>query len=461
MASVPRPRRDEFEIAIFSVLKAERDAIEAALDEEYECDGFAYSRAPSDINTYTVGRLGYHHVVLVYLPHMGSIGSAPAAASIKATFPGIKLALVVGVCGVSPYLKDECGREVILGDVLISTGVVKINSGQQYPDRLALRTEVEHTLGRAPTVVRGFLDKLQGVRAHGRLKAKATRYANAIMKGLGGRGAYPGADQDKLFSSKYRHKHQDPNKCSICARCTEPLHGVCDDALISSCASLGCDDERLIRRRRLEDAKRPQIAGFSSGGATITEDPLQPCIWFGQFACSEFVLSSEIYRDQLARDDFVVAFETEGAGIWEHLPTIIIKGAWNYADSHNDRSWQQYAAITAAACTKAVVEEWRTSQPHLDPATQTCRNCGRSTDNTDDFNRVSHESIHHLRDLPHDLDAAFCSTSLENTPPRLENSRIALLRDVRQWDTNNDSQPVFWLQRVAGASKTKTTIPKT
>ncbi|KAL4751787.1 hypothetical protein BDW72DRAFT_87476 [Aspergillus terricola var. indicus] len=435
MASISRPRRDEFEIAVFTVLKAERDAIEAALDEEYECDGFAYSRAPSDINTYTVGRLGYHHVVLVYLPSMGSIGSAAAAATIKTTFPGIKLALVVGVCGVNPYLADDGGGEVILGDVLISTAVVKINSGRQYPDRLVVRTEIEDMLGRAPTMIRGFLNKLQGVRAHGRLKDKTTRYVNAIVKGLGGRGAYPGADQDKLFSSRYRHKHQDPKKCSICARCTEPSHGVCDGVRVSSCGNLGCDDGHLVRRRRLEDAKRLQLVGSSSGGAARTGDPLQPCVWFGRFACSEFVLSNEVHRDQLARDEKVVAFETEGAGIWEHLPTIIIKGAWNYADSHNDGSWQQYAAITAAACTKAVVEEWRTSQPHLalqNPATSTCQKCGRSTDNADDFNRVWYESIHQLRDIPHVPDAAFDSKSPKNSSPCLDTMRIALLRDLRQ-----------------------------
>lgn len=368
MASASRPRRDEFEIAIFTVLKVERDAIEAALDEEYECDAFVYSRAPSDVNTYTVGRLGCQHVVLVYLPSMGSMDSAPAAASMKATFPGIKLALVVGVCGVNPYLKDEDGREVLLGDVLISTAVVMVNSEQRYPGRLTIWTEIEDVLGRAPTMIRAFLQKLQGVKAHGRLKNKTTRYADAIVMGLGGRGAYPGANQDKLFPTQYRHKHQDPEKCSICARCTEPLHRVCDNALVSSCGILGCDDGYLVRRKRLEDGKRLRLAASSSNGAASTGDPLQPCIWFGRFSCSEFVLKSGIHRDQVARENKIIAFEMEGAGTWDNLPTIIIKGACDYADSHKNKIWQPYAATTAAACAKAVVEEWRTSQ--LQPGTQ-------------------------------------------------------------------------------------------
>jgi nucleoside phosphorylase len=49
----------------------------------------------------------------------------------------------------------------------------------------------------------------------------------------------------------------------------------------------------------------------------------------------------------------------EGAGAWDILPCVIIKGICDYSDSHKDKWWQEYAAITAAACTKTFLEGWR------------------------------------------------------------------------------------------------------
>jgi nucleoside phosphorylase len=48
----------------------------------------------------------------------------------------------------------------------------------------------------------------------------------------------------------------------------------------------------------------------------------------------------------------------EGAGVWEHHPTIVIKAACDYADSHKNKEWQDYAAAMAAACLKVLLREW-------------------------------------------------------------------------------------------------------
>ena len=36
----------------------------------------------------------------------------------------------------------------------------------------------------------------------------------------------------------------------------------------------------------------------------------------------------------------------------------MIKGVCDYADSHKNKKWQNYAAATAAACMKAFLKEW-------------------------------------------------------------------------------------------------------
>ena len=48
----------------------------------------------------------------------------------------------------------------------------------------------------------------------------------------------------------------------------------------------------------------------------------------------------------------------EGAGVWDQHPTMVIKAACDYADSHKSKEWQGYAAAMAAACLKVFLEEW-------------------------------------------------------------------------------------------------------
>ena len=63
-------------------------------------------------------------------------------------------------------------------------------------------------------------------------------------------------------------------------------------------------------------------------------------------------------RDRIAAIDKVIAFEMEGAGVWDNLPCIIIKGVCDYADCHKNKKWQHYASATAASTMKAVLERY-------------------------------------------------------------------------------------------------------
>lgn len=39
-----------------------------------------------------------------------------------------------------------------------------------------------------------------------------------------------------------------------------------------------------------------------------------------------------------------------------NFPCVVIRGISDYADSHKNNHWQQYAAATAAACAKELLE---------------------------------------------------------------------------------------------------------
>ncbi|KAK1841511.1 nb-arc and tpr domain protein [Colletotrichum chrysophilum] len=69
-------------------------------------------------------------------------------------------------------------------------------------------------------------------------------------------------------------------------------------------------------------------------------------------------MKSGEHRDRIAKDDDVIAFEMEGAGVWDKFPCVVIKGVCDYSDSHKTKKWQMYAACTAAACAKAFLQEW-------------------------------------------------------------------------------------------------------
>ena len=64
-------------------------------------------------------------------------------------------------------------------------------------------------------------------------------------------------------------------------------------------------------------------------------------------------------RDKLGREHNVLCFEMEGAGIMNNLPCLIIRGICDYADSHKNRRWQNYAAATAAAYAKLLLSRLR------------------------------------------------------------------------------------------------------
>lgn len=46
----------------------------------------------------------------------------------------------------------------------------------------------------------------------------------------------------------------------------------------------------------------------------------------------------------------------EAAGIMNTFPCVVIRGICDYADSHKNDRWQGYAAATAAAYAKELLE---------------------------------------------------------------------------------------------------------
>ncbi|KAB8272424.1 hypothetical protein BDV30DRAFT_239508 [Aspergillus minisclerotigenes] len=344
-STASRPsHRDGFEIAVICALKAEYDAVALLFDEYWDDEGDPYGRAPGDENTYLTGKIHKHAVVLVLLPGMGKVNAARAAANFRSSYRGIRLALLVGICGGVP--KDSEGRDILLGDVVISTQVIEYDLVRRFPDRPRRKRDLGDSHGRASTGIRGFVGTLQTKFQSQRLESRTIHYlADLQSKVQTTEYEYPGASNDRLFQSTYRHRHHHEGRCSICSRCNEKAHPVCDEALTSSCSTLRCDQRYLVPRDRLRrqtlDTRRSNLV-----------------IHFGAIASGDSVMRSGEDRDEIAQMENVIAFEMEGSGVWDFLPCIVIKGVCDYADCHKNKDWQSFACATAASAMKSVLERY-------------------------------------------------------------------------------------------------------
>ena len=316
-----RPRRPatraDFEIAVICALPIEADAIDALFDHHWDDDGPHYDKAVGDPNAYSTGAVGRHNVVLAHMPGMGKASAAAVAANCRASFPNIKLALIVGVCGVVPFRPGSSETaETVLGDVIVSDGVVQYDLGRRLPEEFAAKDTLLDALGRPNPEIRALLAKLRGLHGRKTLQGKMAGYMEVLRGEPELAAAYPGIAQDRLFDATYRH--------------------VSDGM---SCEECGCDG-KLVRRTRLEQGDG------------------QPAVHFGLIASGDTVMKSGKDRDDIARKAGVIGFEMEGAGVWDSFPCVVIKGACDYADSHKAKAWQRYAAATAAACMKAFLGYW-------------------------------------------------------------------------------------------------------
>ncbi|KAK3334662.1 nucleoside phosphorylase domain-containing protein [Neurospora tetraspora] len=383
-SSSQRPNgRSDFEVAIICALRLEFDAVCLLIDELWDEDGDQYGKVEGDPNIYTTGRMGKCNVVLVLLPNMGKASAASAAASLRSSYPRVSLALLVGICGAVPFAGPE-RDPIVLGDVIISNLVVQYDLGRALPDRFVRKDTAHDSLGRPNKIIRNILVKLDTDidREHiekwagdflKALQTKSEEKAKRKRRGKHTSYKYPGSANDLLFHACYRHKHAPGSGCRTCEDCHGNADPACDESLTLSCKELECDTSCVIRREHLESASNDPNADSDSEGVFF---------FIGAIGSGDSVIRSGEHRDQIAKQAGVIAFEMEGAGVWDEVPCIVIKGVCDYADSHKNKGWQNYAAATAASVAKAVMERpgrwpdqsagWR-SNPHTSDGANSIR----------------------------------------------------------------------------------------
>ena len=303
MAAPSHLSHQDYTVGWICALSTELTAAMAMLDEEHP----ALLRPPQDNNTYTLGRIGGHNVVIACLPagQTGNNSAATVASQMRYSFISIRFGLMVGIGGGVP--SEE--HDIRLGDVVVSNpgkndgGVIQYDSGRTVAEGRFVRSGL---LNAPPNVL---------LTAVSTLRARHHLHGHQLAHYLSAEGphrlkseyTYQGAENDVLFKAKYDH--------------------------VGGNASCGqCDKSMLVSRTR--------------------RDETAPKIHYGTIASGNQVMRHGKTREQWRRESDVLCFEMEAAGLMTSFPCLVIRGICDYADSHKNKRWQEYAAATAAAYAK-------------------------------------------------------------------------------------------------------------
>ncbi|KAJ5559378.1 hypothetical protein N7513_001777 [Penicillium frequentans] len=265
----------------------------------------------TDHNTYILGNIGEHNIVIACLPGgaYGIVSAATVAMHLLSSFHSIRFGLIVGIGGGVP----SSNADIRLGDIVVSQprdtsgGVIQYDLGKVLHDGRFQRTGM---LNRPPKVLLTALATLQA--HHLTEDSQVIEFISNIHTKTSPRKATNftrPAQEDCLYQAEYDHRAAD------------------------TCAD--CDRSKL--------AHRP------------SRDHEEPVIHYGLIASANQVVKDGRRRDQLAQDLGVYCVEMEAAGLMNDFPCVVIRGICDYADSHKNKEWQGYAAAVAAAYAKELL----------------------------------------------------------------------------------------------------------
>ncbi|OTA00436.1 hypothetical protein A9Z42_0000240 [Trichoderma parareesei] len=265
---------------------------------------------PHDSNSYIRGSIGKHNVVIACLPMglTGTVSAASVATRMVATFVNVKVGLMVGIGGGMPQ------NNVRLGDVVISCpkgkspGVVQWDAGKALSGGVFQR---KGSLNKPPTAMLAALSNLEShtVESHAKVDGYMSRLQarNDVPKSF----VSPGGD---CFESQL---NANATECAL------------------------CDGTKTVERPPKARNINFHYGLIASGDQVIKDAQVRNKLY-------------DDIREELNAE--VLCVEMEAAGLMDDFPCIVIRGICDYADSHKNDAWQDYAACVAAAYAKALLD---------------------------------------------------------------------------------------------------------
>ncbi|KAJ4365365.1 hypothetical protein N0V95_000512 [Ascochyta clinopodiicola] len=313
-------RNHRFTIAWISPLPLEKEAARLVLDEEYPQEEVQHRGV-----YYLGGRIGQHEVVIGLQHKIGMSGAANIAAKMSAGFPNIKHFVLVGIAGGVPrYGPAGAANEIVLGDVVVSYprgnsgGVAQYDKGAWKGEQVGRLIFRGHTNG----IPGDLLAAVNNYQSEGWSKTNISEVLTQMRGKLDEKRQHqyddPGPIRDVLYKDGYQHQGTEYDDCKDC-----------------------CDRDH-------SDARTDR----GEGAARMVDEP---SVHYGNIASSSQLQISARERNRVQLEHEVICFEMEAAGVMEEHPCLVIRGICDYADSHKNKGWQNYAAATAAACAKGLL----------------------------------------------------------------------------------------------------------
>ncbi|KAF9779925.1 hypothetical protein IL306_001095 [Fusarium sp. DS 682] len=266
--------------------------------------------SPGDDYIFEAGAMGGHNVIIATLPAGQEYGNGSAAAlasQLKKCFPNLWFGLLVGVAAGLPDLSQN--RDIRLGDILVglpdgnSAGLIAYDLGKETEDDFELLRH-GHSLAMTEPIVRSAI---------GSIKLQAP-------------------NESETFLSYYQ-------KIADCehANGTFGDPGQHGDILYD-------DDMREIQRSLRPTHQRTRV-------------------WYGPIGSGDKLLKNAKKRNDLRDKYGIIGLEMEAAGTINRIPVGVIRGVCDYGDRHKNKDWQPYAAATAAAYARSLLDVIRPTLP--------------------------------------------------------------------------------------------------
>ena len=274
------------------------------LDEEYGRDRIPKVNTQRDSNSYRFGRIHEHNVVIACLPkgRYGVTSAAIVAERMQWSFPAIRFGLMVGIAGGAPSQKHD----IRLGDVVVSSPMPRYAGVLQYDFGKAIDDHVFEEIGHLAPPPDVLLNTVASLETQHRRKGHRITEAITSMlvknKRLQAQHSRPDTESDRLYET-----------------------------------SLDGQEQLVTRKKRRSD-----------------DD--DPAIHYGLIASANQLMKNRKARDALIEKHDVLCFEMEAAGLMNNFPCLVIRGICDYSDMHKNDEWQGYAAATAAAYAKELLE---------------------------------------------------------------------------------------------------------
>ncbi|KAI0143529.1 hypothetical protein GGR57DRAFT_495207 [Xylariaceae sp. FL1272] len=289
------PGPSDYTVGWIRAIDRELVAARAFLDETHGRPEFV---PVNDNNSYTLGRIGKHNVVIAVLPQYGLVNAGNVARDMVQSFPNVRMGLMVGIGGGVPRLKND----IRLGDIVVSApshgnpGVFQYDFG---------KTVQAHSF------------------QHTQHLNSPPAFMLAAMADLQAEHELEGHNIDASISS------------ILVSRPDLSPSTVARILKTTACMSpIGHTETKHMKRSYTEES---------------------PKIHYGLIASANQVMKDALIRDKLSAEQNVLCFKMEAPGLMNHFPCLIVTGICDYSDTHKHKRWQGYAKMAAAAYAKQLL----------------------------------------------------------------------------------------------------------